>query len=74
MSMSSAKAIAPSNATSSWAAISTDSVSSKADSASGGDRVIVEGVQRIYYPGAPIKPKALADAPKFAESQGAHAQ
>ncbi|RQS65998.1 efflux RND transporter periplasmic adaptor subunit [Burkholderia sp. Bp8963] len=28
-----------------------------------GDRVIVEGVQRIYYPGAPVKPKALAVQP-----------
>ncbi|OJA49628.1 efflux RND transporter periplasmic adaptor subunit [Burkholderia ubonensis] len=25
-----------------------------------GDRVIVDGVQRVYYPGAPVKPKALA--------------
>lgn len=24
-----------------------------------GDRVVVDGVQRIYYPGAQVKPKAL---------------
>jgi multidrug efflux system membrane fusion protein len=25
-----------------------------------GDRVVVDGIPRIYYPGAPVKPKALA--------------
>ncbi|KVZ76200.1 efflux RND transporter periplasmic adaptor subunit [Burkholderia ubonensis] len=28
-----------------------------------GDRVIVDGVQRVYYPGAPVKPKTLAVRP-----------
>ncbi|KVO54007.1 efflux RND transporter periplasmic adaptor subunit [Burkholderia stagnalis] len=28
-----------------------------------GDRVVVDGLQRIYYPGAPVKPKALAAPP-----------
>ncbi|MGU7770763.1 efflux RND transporter periplasmic adaptor subunit [Burkholderia sp. MR1-5-21] len=38
-----------------------------------GDRVIVEGVQRVYYPGAPVKPKAFAAQP-VAATQPASAE
>ncbi|KND59915.1 RND efflux system, membrane fusion protein CmeA [Candidatus Burkholderia verschuerenii] len=34
-----------------------------------GDRVIVEGLQRVYFSGAPVKPKALPAGPKQGEPQ-----